>query len=202
MAYPVKDDVKALLTPYHGKLRKVAHDAWQEWRMVQDFRVSAGLPSLLYTRTIANYVFDAIARRAIPLFAAEPRVSVQIEAQTFKLAFRGVAARYKKGGDDGLGCSIPTQAALAFMEADGLLPGLPPETAKVEIIWLPNDIWTRLEHVLVVARDGDTLLWQYEIDDADEGGGSGTIIPFPSAPPPDPAPETDNSNLVKPKSTP
>jgi hypothetical protein len=117
MAIPVKDDVKKILEPYHGKIRNVVEEAWTEWRAVQALRVDAGLPALLYQRTISNYIFDAIARRAIPAFGAESRVSVKIEAQTFKLSFRGVAARFKKGGDDGLGCSIPTQAALASLRS-------------------------------------------------------------------------------------
>jgi hypothetical protein len=197
MAIPVKDDVKKILEPYHGKIRNVVEEAWTEWRAVQALRVDAGLPALLYQRTISNYIFDAIARRAIPAFGAESRVSVKIEAQTFKLSFRGVAARFKKGGDDGLGCSIPTQAALAFIEVEGLLPGLPPETAKIEIIWRPNEIWTQLAGVFVVARDGDRLLWEYEIEEAGE---SGVVVDMPTTLPK--SPEPDGGDLVKPKPKP
>src|SRR6266446_996899 len=78
----------------------------------------------------------------------------------------------------------------------GMLPGLPPETAKVEFIWLANDINTRLEHVLVVARDGDDLLWDYEIEQNAAAGG-GAIVPFPEPPTP-PPPQTGN-DMVKPK---
>lgn len=198
MAYPAMEDVKKALEPHHAQLRGVVEDAWGEWRQLQEFRVSCGLSPVLYSRTISNYVFDAIARRAIPLFGAEQRVSAVVESQTFKLAFRGVVVRYKKGGEDGLGCNIPTQAALAFVEVNGVLPGLPPKTAKVEIIWLPNDIWTRIEHVLVVARDGDTLLWQYAIDASGEVGE--TVVQF--QPPDQPADGADNADLVKPKTKP
>jgi hypothetical protein len=91
---------------------------------------------------------------------------------------------------------------MAFIEADGMLAGLPPETAKVEIVWAANDLGTDLGHVLVVARGGDTLLWQYEIEDAGEAGG--VVIPFPSPDEPPPAPDADgdNEDLVKPKTTP
>ncbi len=171
-------------------------EAWDEWWRVQAFRVNAKMPPLLYRRTIANYVFDAIARRAIPLFGKEPRVRVQIEPQTFKLHFRGVTLRIKKGGEDGLGSNITTQAVLAFIDADATLPGLPPETAKVEIIWEPNEIWTQVERVLVVARDGDRLLWQYEI----EAGDAQNVLPV--RPAPRTPPEADAAELVKPKSKP
>jgi hypothetical protein len=48
---------------------------------------------------------------------------------------------------------------------------------------------------LVIARDADELLWEYEIEEA-EGG---TIIPFPEPPRP-PLPTGDD--LVKPKAAP
>ena len=190
-----QDEVRAILGRYHDLIRQIIDDSWDEWRAVQKLRLDAGLSTLLYRRTISNYVFDAIARRAIPAFASQPLVNVKVEAQTFKLQFRGLCARFKKGGVDDLGRNIPTQAAMAFMDADGLLPGMPPETAKVEFIWQPNDIWTQIDRVLIVARDGDDLLWDYPIER--RGGGELFAIPT-STPPSDPS----GQDLVKPKTLP
>jgi hypothetical protein len=78
-----------------------------------------------------------------------------------------------------------------------LLPGLPPETAKIEIIWRPNEIWTQLAGVFVVARDGDRLLWEYEIEEAGE---SGVVVDMPTTLPK--SPEPDGGDLVKPKPKP
>lgn len=184
-------EVREILEPYHPLIRQVIEEAWQEWKTVRAFRADQGLPPTLYSRTISNYIFDAIARRGIMAFGAEPKVRVKIEAQTFKLNFRGLCARFKKGGEDKLGCNIPTQAALAFIEADAQLPGEMPDTMKVEIIWLPTELWTDLEQVLVIARDGDRLLWEYEI----ERPASGIVTALPTLPttPDDAAP------LVTPK---
>ena len=190
-----EDEVRGVLEPYHELIRNIVDEAWDEWRLVEKFRRDQRLPPMLYKRSISNYVFDAIARRAIPAFAAQSRVSVKLEAQTFKLQFRGICARYKKGGEDGLGCNVSTQAAMAFIDADGVLPGMPPETTKVEIIWLPNEIWTQVERVLVVARDGDERLWDYEIER--RGGAKLFVVPT-VVPPTDP----DGRDLVKPKTTP
>jgi len=195
VSVPTKEEAEAVLTPYHGTILRIVREAWNEWREVNAFRVSAGYPPMLYHRSISNYVFDAIARRAIPAFAAEPRVNVEIEAQTFKLYLKGVIARFKKGGEDQLGCSIRTQRAMSFMDADGIFPGYPPETGKVEIIWIPNELWTQVERVLVVARDDDTLLWSYEIRNAGE---TAQVIPFPQQPPDGPD-GGDGGDLVKPK---
>ena len=196
MPHPTKEDVQASLTDYHRRIREVVSCAWAEWRAMAAYRADNGFRPFLYSRTVANLVFDAIARNAITEFASDPTVHVEIEPQTIKLFFKGsVFARFKKGDDNKLGQNIPTQAALAFEFVDGMLPGLPAETAKVEFIWLANDINTRLEHVLVVARDGDRLLWDYEIDDP--VAGAGTVIPFPE--PSTPPTPTGDDDLVKPK---
>ncbi len=198
VAIPTKDEARDILGPYHGLIWHIVHEAWGEWRTVHGLRTSAGLPPPLYHRTISNDVFDAIARRAILLFGAEPRVSVEQEAQTFKLFFRGsLLVRFKKGGDDKLGRNVPTQTAMAFMDADGVLPNMPPETARVEIIWLPNEIWTKVETVLVVARDGDRLVWEYEIG---ESAKADDVVPMLL--PPTAQPEPDGDDLVTPKARP
>lgn len=193
MAQPVKEDVQAALEDFHLRIRSVVERAWAEWRAMAAFRAENGFDPFLYSRTVANIVFDAIARNAVAEFGDDPSVHIEIEPQTIKLFFKGsVFARFKKGDDNKLGQNIPTQAALAFEFADWVLPGLPAETAKVEFIWLANEINTRLEHVLVVARDGDRLLWDYEIEDR----GAGVVIPFPEPAPPT---QPEDDDLVTPK---
>ena len=157
MTYPVKSDVQDALSPYHRRIRSVVERAWAEWRAVASFRARQKFGPLMYSRTVANYVFDAIARIAIIEFASDASVHLEIEAQTIKFFFKGsVFARFKKGNDSKLGQNNPTQTSLAFIAANGIFPGLPAETAKVEFIWLANDIHTRLEHV-GVARDETPL---------------------------------------------
>jgi hypothetical protein len=195
MAIPTMVEARDTFSPYHAMIWRIIHEAFDEWRSVQAFRAENGMSPMLYDRSVANYVFDAIARRAIPTFGLEERVNLRLEAQTFKIFVGDIVARFKKGGQDKLGSSIPTLAALAFEEADGILPGMPPEAGKVEIIWLPNDIGTRVEQILIIARDGDRLIWEYEIEDPD----AADIIPFPVAPAPE-GPEGDD--LVKPKPAP
>jgi hypothetical protein len=197
MGGATKDNVRAVLSPYHGVIRKIILDAWDEWRAVQAFRVSVGMSPILYSRTVSNYVFDAIARRAIPALGAEEKINVDLETQTFRFYLRGLAARIKKGGEDRLGSSIPTLTALAFEAADGVIAGLPPETAKIEIIWLPNEIGTLVDRILVVARDGDSLLWEYDIDDA---AAAPDVVPFPLRT--DGTDPPDGDDLIKPKPQP
>src|SRR5205809_852376 len=129
MPYPVKEDVQDVLRPYHRRIRRVVDRAWAEWRAVATFRTEQSFGPIMYSRTIANYIFDAIARIAIAEFADDASVHLDIEAQTIKFFFKGeVFARFKKGDDSRLGQNIPTQAVLAFTAVDGMFPGLPPET--------------------------------------------------------------------------
>jgi len=196
MSVPSIFETKRALEPYHSLIRAIIDEAWAEWRAVQRFREEQGFGPALYSRTVSNYMFDAIARRAIPRLGAQASIMLLIDAQSFKAHINGILIRVKKGGEDQLGCNWPTQMALAFEDADGQFPGLPPETSKVEIIWLPNEIWTQVEQVLVVARDGDELLWQYEIP-PNAGAGAGAVEPMPPKPiNPDGA---GGSDLVKPK---
>lgn len=196
MPSPLKQDVQSALEDFHPRIRRVVEKAWAEWRMIADFLSKQRLGPVLYPRTVANFVFDAIARYAVAEFASDPSVHVRVEAQTIKLFFKGdVLARFKKGDENKLGQNIETQAVLAFVDADGMLPGMPPETVKVEFIWLANDIQTRLDHVLVVARDSKRRLWEYEIEPATEA--TGTVIPFPTGPS-EPT-DSDDSDLVKPR---
>jgi hypothetical protein len=196
MPHPVKQTVQDTLGPYHARIRSIVDRAWTEWREIEGFRAKKGMAPILYSRTVANHVFDAIARFAINEFAADTSVHVRPESQTIKIFFKGdVLGRFKKGDDNKLGQNIPTMAAQLFEDASGIIPGLPPETAKVEFIWLANEIHTRLEHVLVVARDGERPLWDYEIEPTIPG--AGTVVLFPAPLPPDP--EGGNERLVTPK---
>ncbi|MFI5014865.1 MAG: hypothetical protein ACHQAY_21220 [Hyphomicrobiales bacterium] len=194
---PDKDKVRSVLEPYHPRIRSVVERAWAEWRAVSAFRTKSKFSPLMYPRTVANYVFDAIARYAIAEFASDDRVHVRVEPQTVKFFFGGsVLGRFKKGDENKLGSNIETQAVIAFIEADGVLPGLPSETAKVEFIWLPNEIQTQIDKVLVVARDGDHLEWEYEIEPAS----GAEIIPLPTQPRPPTLPP-DGHVFIKPKVT-
>ena len=135
MPYPVKENVQRDLQNYHQRIRTVVDQAWAEWRAMAAYRAKNSFAPFLYSRTVANIMFDGIARYAIAEFGGDPSVHVEIESQTVKLFFKGtVFARFKKGDDNKLGQNIPTQAALAFEFVDGMLPGLPAETAKVEMI--------------------------------------------------------------------
>ncbi|MGR8961760.1 hypothetical protein ACU8MP_13095 [Rhizobium leguminosarum] len=179
------EDVKTALSPYHNQIKQVVAEGYDEWQRIAAFRVISGYSPILYSRTVANYVFDAVARNAQTAFSREKTVRVRQETQTIKFIFASkVIVRFKKGDEDHLGRNIPTQAVLDYLDPQQKLPGFPPEAAKVEIVWTANDIGTAIENVTVVARDGNTLLWSYNIDNEADEVGAG-ILPFPAGRAPD-----------------
>lgn len=170
-----KDEAKTIWGPVHGRIAKVVKSAWDEWKSVRASRAALGYAPVLYQRTVSNHIFDAIARNAIAEFGVDSGFMIDIEAQTFKVAHKGCVARFKKAGDDLLGQNHPTQAVLDFVRADGMLPGFPPGTGKIEFVWCANELFTDLQSIHVVARDGDSLIWEYEID---WNAGAAEIVPL------------------------
>lgn len=198
MAEPDEPAIKEALSHFHARLRLVFERGWAEWRQIEEFRLSKGWGPMLYPRTSANLMFDAIARAAQAEFGGDPRCRVLQEAQTIKVCFdERVVGRFKKGDSDGLGRNIPTQSALDFTDPQQPLPGLPPEADKVEFTWAANDIGTNLDTVLVVARNGEKAIWAYEIV-GDEGV---AVVDLPLGPP-DPSQGTAGDELVAPKPKP
>lgn len=192
-----KDETLAVTSQFHDLFYTIVREAWDEWLAVKSFRANENLGPIMYNRVVANYIFDAIARRAVPAFHGKENVTVKNESQTFKLLFGGLCARFKKGDENNLAMNIPTFAALAFENTNLDIPGLPAETAKLDIIWRPNELWTDLDKVLLVSRDGDEILWDYEIQPPAVAIDK-SVFKFNNVE----AGESDESPMVKPKIVP
>ncbi|MBL4645398.1 MAG: hypothetical protein COA52_07455 [Hyphomicrobiales bacterium] len=188
-----KEKAQDIWSPHHDRIIRVIESAWAEYIALKQCRLENGFAPLLYSRTKSNDIFDAIARYAFEEFGSDEKFMLRTEAQTFKIFHSNCCIRFKKSGTNLLGNNIPTQAAMAFAEADGQLPNMPPNTAKLEIVWVANDIFTELESIHILARDGDTLLWEYPIDRADD---KEIVINIPTSPT---DPDDDFDGLIKPK---
>ncbi|MGB7125836.1 MAG: hypothetical protein WBD42_03280, partial [Methylovirgula sp.] len=104
----------------------------------------------------------------------------------------------KKANGRGLGQNVPTHANDLFCDQETLSLIAPFD--KVEIVYTVNNLGTEIDKILVQARDGETRLWAYEIDDAALGGNA-SITPMPSPVTPPPL-APDASDLVKPRRKP
>ena len=150
--------VRAILANYETILFNATHGGWEDWRALQ-----LGGRLLFPARSRACVVYDFIVQRAMTALADDKAVRVIQRDETVKFIFADtVALRFKKANDNGLGSNIQTQATLGFVEQQQELPGLP-NVHKVEVVYVLNRLQTRIEQVLVAARDGDICLWNYDI---------------------------------------
>jgi hypothetical protein len=165
-----KQTVRAALAPYESMLSRAVHGGWDDWRALP-----LGGRLLFPARSRACVVYDFIVQRAMAAFRDDQAVRAVRRNETVKFVFaETVVLRFKKANDNGLGSNIQTQATLGFVEQQQQLPGLP-NLHKVEVVYVLNRLQTRIDQVLVAARDGDVCLWNYDIT-PDTGA---KVIPLP-----------------------
>ena len=170
--------VRQQLEPYHNRILQVIERGHGEWVAVKNFMIHNGYGSVLYPRTIANFVFDAVVRHAITEFGNDDNIRTIAEAQTVKFCFgETVLMRFKKGDEDNLGQNLLTQAVIDFIFVQKNLPGFAPKAAKIEVLYSASDIDDRIERVVVAARDGDQLLWHYRLDKGSEADDTIPLVP-------------------------
>lgn len=152
-----QEAVQATLKAFEPAILAVVHGAWQEFKQLP---LTAPLE---FARTRACFVQDIMVRLAKEQFADEPRVRTVVRDETVKFVFDNkVLVRFKKADASGLGSNITTQAIMQFVDQQRELPGLP-DVYKVEVLYHLNRLQTQIDHVMVVARDGDRQLWEYAI---------------------------------------
>ncbi|MFN3634783.1 MAG: hypothetical protein ACK4UZ_03515 [Rhizobium rhizophilum] len=109
--------------------------------------------------------------------------------ETMKFLVRNeVLFRFKKADATGRTSNVATQLALAFHDHEQDLFGLP-EVQRVEVVYKLNRLETQVEDVCVVARNGDSVAWEYSLLDASEA-----VVPLPMS---EPQPERPAAKIVK-----
>jgi hypothetical protein len=171
------------LQPYEHLIRRIIDQAWADYLTIP-FR-----HRFLFARTRANIVFDLIAGSLLQEFHDNPNIRIIQKDETIRVLINGrVLFRVKKANEDGLGSNVPTQAVMEFILQEPEIPGRLPELVKVEICYFEDQVGAEIASVAVTARDGDRLLWSYEIGRHEPGSGA-VIIDFPPRPDDDEPPE-------------
>jgi len=189
-----KDEVRAVITPIReAKIYRAFRAAWDDY--IQDRSRYK-----IWPRTRANMVFERIAVRLQEQFADDPGMHFDFADETVKMTIdQRLLARCKKANGKGLGQNVPTQANDLFCEQEDMLSAVAPFD-KIEIVYVVNALGTEISRVMVQARNGDTRLWGYEIDDTALANVAPVVpIPAPTAPP---AIVLDASDLVIPRTKP
>ena len=185
--------VRAELQPYEHRIRRVIDQAWADYLTIP-FR-----HKFLFARTRANIVFDLIAGYLLQEFDDDPKVKLINKDETIKVLVNDtVLFRIKKANEAGLGSNISTQAVMEFVLQESLFAGILPDLVKVEICYFEDQVGVEIGSVAVTARDGDRLLWSYEIDRREPGATGAEIIDFPPLPgddrPPDVTPRKTDAD--------
>ena len=179
MPIPNQSRVQEILGHRHDLLAGFVTRAWERWQKNPE-------KSQLYLRTRAclmhNYIMlDAIAN--LPLDTGIKAVD-RHESALF-LIDDELVVRFKKGDCQGLSSNIGTQAALEFNDPSESMSLLGvPDLVRLDIAYVLNDLATKIQDVLVVARDGDRVIWKYSILQGAAEAGATTQLPIdPQTPP-------------------
>lgn len=159
MPRPDQDYVEACLADFEDMIADIVLAAWENCR---DDRSRHR-----YKRTLRCIMHEALVDEARIRFEGDPRVHMWEQHETAYFMFgNAVIARLKHGDGRGLGKNNHTQSSFGFVSAEAEPWELPlglPDKQRVDIVYLLNDIETRIEQILVTGRDGDKPLWNFPL---------------------------------------
>ena len=157
MPVPREDCVQPIITQHSERIVAAVLGAWDDW-------LTSPHPGIWRCkRSRANFVWEQIIERAHLAFNGLPGVRIIGSNETFKFLLDDqVLFRFKKGDESGLSANVSTQLSLAFHDHDKDLLGLP-EVQRVDIVYQLNQLETDITDVIVVARDGDLVVWFYSL---------------------------------------
>lgn len=183
MSIPSQTTVRPILDEIRDHIVSAVLHAWDDW-------LASGFVGIWRCkRSRANFVWEQIIDRAQTTLMGHDAVHVINGNETMKFLVRNeVLFRFKKADATGRTSNVATQLALAFHDHEQDLFGLP-EVQRVEVVYKLNRLETQVEDVCVVARNGDSVAWEYSLLDASEA-----VVPLPMS---EPQPERPAAKIVK-----
>jgi len=157
---PVEADIRQLLKPREPVINRLYLDAWDRWCKIPG-------RAALYRRVRAGLIHNFVMNAAPTAFAPDRGIHV-IERRGYEtllfLVDDRLLFRFKMGDSHGISSNIETQTELAFTDPQESLALLDlPDVQRVDVCYVLNMIQTKIDRVLVVARDGPGAIWSYQI---------------------------------------
>jgi hypothetical protein len=168
--FPSEELVRPILAAHEPRLAGIYERAWAKVTAMPE-RASFDLK-----RTVATVMHQMTMNELRAEYHGERGVHLMEEHETIRL---------KKMDERGYTRAAPTQATLAFTTPETPLPFSQedfPDLCSVDVGYVLNELGTRLEDILVAARDRDAVLWSYAIDRGAPATATATLIPAPLAP--------------------
>lgn len=173
MAIPDQSRVKELLNPHNDAVVAIVTSAWTRWEKNPE-------RAQLYKRTLAVLVHNYMMLDAVPNLPDDERIKcVPGQETALFLISDELVIRFKKGNERGLTSNIGTQTVLEYCDPEESLSllGLP-DLIRIDVAYVLNDLQTKVQDVLVVARDNERVAWAYSIMERAEGAGDPTTLPI------------------------
>ena len=177
--YPTEPYVRSILGAHEARLSGMFEQSWQA---VASF---PGRSQLGYKRTVATLMHQFMMNAVRSEFSDAADVRPMESHETIRLLIgRTLVARLKKMDGRGYARAIPTQTTLTLtnaLDAPMFDASEVPPIFHVDMGYVLNDLETRIEHILVAARFGESIIWSYEADRG-AAAAAAVIAPAPVAP--------------------
>jgi hypothetical protein len=159
--FPTEDRVRDVIGPHEQRIVGVFERAWKR------LSESPERVALEYKRTVATLMHQFVVHELRREYHGDKSVHLIEENETVRMLInREAVIRFKKMDERGYTRAQPTLATMAFTTPNSVLPfdsEYVPERFTADVGYVLNDLGTRIDHILVAARNGDAVLWSYEI---------------------------------------
>lgn len=162
--FPTEPYVRAVLGPYENQLCEIIRKAWNRVTAMPE---RSGFD---FKRTVATLMHQMLMNEVRASLILEPNVHAIEAHETIRLLLqKTILLRLKKMDRRGYASAIQTQACLALTNVSGRLPFQShevPEVFTIDMGYVLNDLSTKIDHILVAARFGESVIWSYQPDES------------------------------------
>lgn len=174
--------------PYADDFIHIVQSAWSDWLG------DAIAAQMQHKRVRANYVWNQLLARAKRQFDDKAGIRVTTFAPwDGVLIGDNIFIRMKKADKQLLSRNYPTKSALAFLDQTRDMFG---GVARLELVYLLDDSETKIERIVLVQRQKQSVVWMIDLLGADPM--MQNVIPF-AEPPADKPAGSVADRVLKPK---
>jgi hypothetical protein len=161
MTTPSMERVKSTLSPLEADLAQIPLDAFQGWLESSEYKYTN------HSRIKTNIIWGRMVYLARKKFGDRPDIRFIEHYGTVSIVVDGlehrVLFRLKKADKRGISKNVQTKLSNAFHDHQqrGLFGYLDPD--RIEVVYILNNLGTKVQDIRVVGRNGKLLAWSYSI---------------------------------------
>lgn len=161
MTIPIEERVKSTLAPFENDLAQIPLEAFQGWIESSEYKYTN------HPRIKTNIIWGRMIYLARQKFGQRPEIRFKEHYGTVSIIVEGlehsVLFRLKKANKKGISRNVQTKLSDAFHDHGqrNLFDALDPD--RVEVVYVLNNLGTKVDDIRVVGRSGKLLVWSYSI---------------------------------------